>query len=308
LSFPETLEGNDLPAILVAMEQHSSHPLAGAVVAHFPGTKPAVIEQFENLTGRGVKAVFEGETYFAGNEALMQEYGVELPLPPTPSPRKGSQGVVPFPAGRALESPAQTFIWFANSHQVLAVIALADALKPTSAEAVRELQQMGIEVHILTGDNAATADAIAAQTGIAHVQAGVLPHQKADYVRALQANGQVVAMAGDGINDSAALACADVSIAMGRGSDLAMEVAHMTLLSSDLLRIPAAIRLSRQTVATIRQNLFWAFVYNVIGIPVAAGVLYPFTGFLLNPMIAGAAMALSSVSVVSNSLRLKWAK
>jgi Cu2+-exporting ATPase len=167
---------------------------------------------------------------------------------------------------------------------------------------------MGIDLYMLTGDNEATAKAIAAHTGIKHYRAEVLPQHKADFVKELQSKGKIVAMVGDGINDSTALATADVSIAMGKGSDIAMEVAKMTIISSDLTKIPQAIRLSKQTVATIKQNLFWAFIYNLIGIPVAAGILYPINGFLLNPMIAGAAMALSSVSVVSNSLRLKWKK
>ncbi|HRQ51967.1 MAG TPA: HAD-IC family P-type ATPase, partial [Agriterribacter sp.] len=166
----------------------------------------------------------------------------------------------------------------------------------------------GITVYMLTGDNAATAKAIADQVGITHFKAEVLPAQKAAFVKALQQQGKTVAMVGDGINDSTALAQADVSIAMGKGSDIAMDVAKMTIISSNLSKIPQAIRLSKRTVATIKQNLFWAFIYNFIGIPVAAGILYPVNGFLLNPMIAGAAMALSSVSVVTNSLRLKWMK
>jgi Cu2+-exporting ATPase len=161
---------------------------------------------------------------------------------------------------------------------------------------------------MLTGDNVATSKAIAGQTGIRHYKAEVLPQEKSEFVKELQQQEKVVAMVGDGINDSAALAQADVSIAMGQGSDIAMDVAKMTIISSDLTKIPQAIRLSRQTVQTIRQNLFWAFIYNIIGIPIAAGILYPVNGFLLNPMIAGAAMALSSVSVVTNSLRLKWKK
>jgi len=170
------------------------------------------------------------------------------------------------------------------------------------------MQEMGIDLYMLTGDNEATAKAIAEQTGIRHYKAEVLPQHKADFVKELQQQGKTVAMVGDGINDSTALATADVSIAMGKGSDIAMDVAKMTIISSDLTKIPQAIRLSKQTVATIKQNLFWAFIYNLIGIPIAAGILYPINGFLLNPMIAGAAMALSSVSVVSNSLRLKWKK
>ena len=167
---------------------------------------------------------------------------------------------------------------------------------------------LGDRLYMLTGDNEATAKAIAEQTGIRNYRAEVLPQHKADFVKELQQQGNIVAMVGDGINDSTALATADVSIAMGKGSDIAMDVAKMTIISSDLTKIPQAIRLSKQTVATIKQNLFWAFIYNLIGIPIAAGILYPISGFLLNPMIAGAAMALSSVSVVTNSLRLKWKK
>ncbi len=189
---------------------------------------------------------------------------------------------------------------------MLAVAAIADPVKPSSAEAVRELRNMGLEVYLLTGDNPRTAAAVAAQVGIGHFRAEMLPADKDAFIQELRQQGKVVAMAGDGINDSQALARADVSIAMGKGSDIAMEVAKITLMSSDLNKIPAAIRLSRQTVTTIRQNLFWAFIYNIIGIPVAAGILFPVNGFLLNPMVAGAAMALSSVSVVSNSLLLKW--
>ena len=181
------------------------------------------------------------------------------------------------------------------------VVAVADTVKASSVEAVRQLRGAGLEVCMLTGDNEATAREIAAQAGIVRYRAGVLPDGKADFVRELQEQGRVVSMVGDGIND-------DLGIAMGRGSDIAMDVAKMTIVSSDLTKIPVAIRISAQTVRTIRQNLFWAFIYNVIGVPVAAGILYPVNGFLLNPMIAGAAMALSSVSVVTNSLRLKWKK
>lgn len=175
-------------------------------------------------------------------------------------------------------------------------------------EAINELQDSGIEVYMLTGDNEATAKSIAEQTGIKHFKAEMLPQQKADFVKELQSQSKLVAMVGDGINDSTALATADVSIAMGKGSDIAMDVAKMTIISSDLKKIKQAITLSSQTVQTIKQNLFWAFFYNLLGIPIAAGILYPINGFMLNPMIAGAAMALSSVSVVSNSLRLKWKK
>jgi Cu2+-exporting ATPase len=184
--------------------------------------------------------------------------------------------------------------------------ALTDTIKPTSVAAVAQLQQMGIEVYMLTGDNQYAATAIAHQVGISEVQAAVSPAGKAAFIKQLQDNGKIVAMVGDGINDSQALALADVSIAMGKGADIAMQVAGITIISSDLAAIAKSINLSRKTASLIRQNLFWAFIYNVIGIPIAAGILYPVNGFLLNPMIAGGAMALSSVSVVANSLRLKW--
>jgi len=206
------------------------------------------------------------------------------------------------------EEGARTVIFFADSSRVLAVISVTDMIKQNSSEAIDQLRKLGISVHMITGDNEKTAEAVSKMTGIQSFKAGMLPSDKADYVKALQAEGKIVGMVGDGINDSQALAGADISIAMGKGSDIAIDAAKMTIISSDLLIIPYAIRLSRNTVKTIRQNLFWAFIYNIIGIPLAAGVLFPVNGFLLNPMIAGSAMALSSVSVVSNSLRLKWQK
>ena len=203
---------------------------------------------------------------------------------------------------------AHTVTVFANSERALGVIAITDKLKPTTKEAIDELRKMHIGTAIFTGDNPMVAKALAEELGITNYKGNVLPEEKALLVKKMQQQGKVVAMVGDGINDSGALAQADVSIAMGKGSDIAMEVAKMTIISSDLLKIPQAIRLSSITVKTIRQNLFWAFIYNVIGIPIAAGILFPINGFLLNPMIAGAAMALSSVSVVSNSLRLRTKK
>ena len=205
-------------------------------------------------------------------------------------------------------SESKTVVYFADRHCVLAVIAVADKIKATSKSAIKSLRDKGIDVYMLTGDNEQTAQTIAAQVGVKHYKAGVLPSDKAAFVEHLQRQGKVVAMVGDGINDSHALAQADVSIAMGRGSDIAMDVAKMTLITSDLQSIPKALNLSTRTVMAIRQNLFWASIYNVIAIPLAAGILYPLNGFLLNPMIAGAAMALSSVSVVSNSLRLRFAR
>jgi Cu2+-exporting ATPase len=206
----------------------------------------------------------------------------------------------------ARQKEAKTVFFFSDSENALAVISVSDKIKESSVQALRPLHSMGLEVHMLTGDNEQTASKIAREAGIDSYRSEVLPQGKHDFIKELQKQGKIVAMVGDGINDSQALAQADVSIAMGKGSDIAMDVAKMTIISSDLTKIPKAIRLSQQTTKTIKQNLFWAFIYNVIGITVAAGALFPLFGFLLNPMIAGAAMALSSVSVVSNSLRLKW--
>lgn len=282
-------------AILLSIEKQSEHPLAEAITKHYDGVTGVDLSTFESLTGKGVSANYLNQTYYVGNKKLLAENNIRIP------DQLQKQANV-------WGKQAQTVIWFSDSQQALAVIAIADKIKPTSVAVIREMQKMGLTVYMLTGDNEATAKSIALQTGIKHFRAEVLPQHKADFVKELQQQGKTVAMVGDGINDSAALALADVSIAMGKGSDIAMEVAKMTIISSDLTKIAQAIRLSKQTVATIKQNLFWAFIYNLIGIPIAAGILYPVNGFLLNPMIAGAAMALSSVSVVSNSLRLKWKK
>lgn len=278
--------------VLAELEKHSEHPLAEAIAERLKSAESVSVADFESITGKGVKGVCNGETYFAGNRKLLSENNIAI-----------SQELLSI--SRGWSQSAKTVIWFSDSKNALAVLAISDRIKETSTYAVSQLRAMGIDIYMLTGDNQATAQAIARQIGVEHYEAEMLPHQKAEFVKKLQAEGKTVAMAGDGINDSAALAQADVSIAMGQGSDIAMETAKMTIISSDLAKIPQAIRLSRQTVKTIRQNLFWAFIYNVIGIPVAAGILFPVSGFLLNPMIAGAAMALSSVSVVSNSLRLK---
>ncbi|MCD1116736.1 heavy metal translocating P-type ATPase [Chryseobacterium turcicum] len=281
--------------ILLSIEKQSEHPLAEAVVKHLAGVATTTLSNFDSITGKGAKATHDNETYFVGNKKLLAENNIAISESlQNQSDEWGKQ--------------SKTVIWFANSQQALSVIAISDKIKETSVQAIKEMQEMGIELYMLTGDNEATAKAIAEQTGILHYKAEVLPQHKADFVKELQQQGKVVAMVGDGINDSTALATADVSIAMGKGSDIAMDVAKMTIISSDLTKIPQAIRLSKQTVATIKQNLFWAFIYNLIGIPLAAGILYPINGFLLNPMIAGAAMALSSISVVTNSLRLKWKK
>ena len=281
--------------ILLSIEKQSEHPLADAVVHYFKNIQSVNLSSFENIVGEGVQAIYNDEKYFIGNKNLLDKNHIEI------------DNTLMQKADEWLKN-SKTVIWFSNSRKAISVMAISDKIKATSVQAIREMQEMGIDLYMLTGDNEATAKAIAKQTGIQHYKADVLPQHKADFVKELQQKGKIVAMVGDGINDSTALATADVSIAMGKGSDIAMDVAKMTIISSDLAKIPQAIRLSRQTVATIKQNLFWAFIYNLIGIPLAAGILYPINGFLLNPMIAGGAMALSSISVVMNSLRLKWQK
>tara|TARA_R110000851_G_scaffold37090_1_gene96093 strand:- start:14066 stop:15949 length:1884 start_codon:yes stop_codon:yes gene_type:complete len=289
---------NEFKQILLAIEAQSEHPLAEAVVKLLKeeNIEQAEIDSFESITGKGVKAQTEnGSKYFVGNHKLMLEKNIQIDA----SLMKTAEG---------LEEQAKTVIFFGNEKQVLAIFAIADKIKETSKKAIETLQERGIEVYMLTGDNNKTASAVAKQVGITNYQGEVMPSDKAAFVEKLQADGKIVAMVGDGINDSHALAQANVSIAMGKGSDIAMDVAKMTLITSDLQSIPKALELSKRTVLGIRQNLFWAFIYNIIGIPIAAGVLYPINGFLLDPMIAGAAMAFSSVSVVANSLRLKRVK
>lgn len=286
---------NSTKDILLSIEKQSEHPLAEAVVKYLEEVNPTTLSNFNSITGKGAKANFNKETYFVGNKKLLFEHNIIIPEQLQQQADNWSK-------------LSKTVIWFSDSKQALSVIAISDKIKETSEQAIKKLQDMGIDLYMLTGDNEATAKAIAEQTGIKHYKAEVLPQHKADFVKELQEQGKIVAMVGDGINDSTALATADVSIAMGKGSDIAMDVAKMTIISSDLTKIPQAIKLSKRTVATIKQNLFWAFIYNLIGIPIAAGILYPINGFLLNPMIAGAAMAMSSVSVVTNSLRLKWKK
>ncbi|MBL7922930.1 MAG: copper-translocating P-type ATPase [Bacteroidia bacterium] len=282
-------------AVLFSMEKMSEHPLAEAITRHYSDEKSLEISDFISITGKGVSASFGGRTFLAGTKKLMEENKVFIPQDLQEAFQRFSQ-------------QSKTVLWFSDTEKALGVVAIADRIKESSKEAIAELRSMGIEVYMLTGDNENTAAHIARETGISRYKSSVLPNEKALFIKELQATGKVVAMVGDGINDSTALAQADVSIAMGKGSDIAMNVAGMTIISSDLRKIAQAIRLSRQTVKTIRQNLFWAFIYNVIGIPVAAGLLYPVNGFLLNPMIAGAAMAFSSISVVSNSLILKYRK
>lgn len=283
-----------LTGILRSIESQSEHPLAEAVVTYLKKGKPGAVALtgVESFTGMGIVAYYEQVRYSIGNLALLKE----LDIVP-------DQELIARVEN--LQNDAKTVVLFSEGSLPVAIIGISDKVKPNSREAILSLRKSGIEVYMLTGDNRHTAAAVAAQAGIHQYKAGVMPSDKAGFISELQKQGKIVAMVGDGINDSQALAQADVSIAMGRGSDIAMDVAKMTLITSDLNSIPKALKLSRKTVRTIRQNLFWAFIYNLAGIPIAAGLLYPVNGFLLNPMIAGAAMALSSVSVVGNSLRLK---
>lgn len=287
----ESIDRNE--SILLGLESLSKHPLAESVVRYLHDKKVIAtkMDKFESITGQGVVGVAEGKSWYIGNMRLLEEKGLVLD--------KAQRAVAD---GYRLQGC--TVVFWANE-KLLAMIAIADRIKASSRAAILDLQTRGVEVYMLTGDNEITARAVAEQVGIKHFRAGMMPSDKADFVKELQQQRQVVAMVGDGINDSQALAQANVSIAMGMGSDIAIDVATVTLITSDLCAIPRAFVLSRQTVKAIRQNLFWAFIYNIIGIPLAAGVLYPCFGFLLNPMIAAAAMAFSSVSVVANSLRIK---
>lgn len=297
ITWNEGAETNELSAVLYSLEAQSEHPLAEAVTRHFESSGIAIVEinHFESITGKGITGMYRGNHYHVASHKAIKEHGVQI----APALQQKAD---------AWLRDAATVIWFTDHTQALAAIAIADQIKESSSESIRRLKALGITPYMLTGDNPQTAQAVATKTGIDQFKADTLPEDKAAFIKALQGQGHVVAMVGDGINDSQALAQADISIAMGKGTDIAMDVARMTLISSDLMSIPKAIALSRKTVRVIRQNLFWAFIYNLIGIPIAAGVLYPVNGFLLNPMLAGAAMALSSVSVVGNSLRLKWGK
>ena len=282
--------------ILYSIEAQSEHPLADAITARLKNSSELLDNvEVQQVSGKGIDGKYNGEDYFVGNPQYIRSKNIDIPK------------TLELSISKELAT-AHTVTIFANSKTALGVISITDKLKPTTKEAINQLKKMHIDTAIFTGDNEMVAKALAEELGITNYKGDVLPEDKARLVKELQEQGKVVAMVGDGINDSGALAQADVSIAMGKGSDIAMEVAKMTIISSDLLKIPKAIHLSDSTVKTIRQNLFWAFIYNVIGIPIAAGILYPINGFMLNPMIAGGAMALSSVSVVTNSLRLKTKK
>lgn len=290
------LRSSEYTDILYSIEKMSEHPLADAISTYLENEAKHIDGvNIESVSGRGIKGTYNNQQYIVGNLKMAEEYHVEI----TQENRLWVETKL---------KEANTVVIFGKGKEHIGSIAISDRVKESSIEAIKTLQSHNIEVYMLTGDNNQTAEAVAKRTGIKHFESDLLPSDKVDFVKKLQIQGKIVAMVGDGINDSVALAQADVSIAMGRGSDIAIDVAKMTIISNDLTKIPQAIKLSRETVKTIKENLFWAFIYNIIGIPIAAGILYPINGFLLNPMLAGAAMALSSVSVVSNSLRLKLLK
>ena len=305
-------------AVLLSGEMKSEHPLAHALVEHLldaqaadpspvtshpsPVTSPpspVPLDSFTSIPGKGIEFTYQGTIYRAGNlEFVSTPGGSPDTLLQLPEDLLGMTS--------AWQNAGKGVIFFADQTRILAAAAFSDPIKDTAPQALEQLRHMNTEVHMLTGDNPKTAAAVASALGITHVKAGVLPQEKEDYIRGLQEQGKFVAMVGDGINDSQALARAQVSVAMGKGTDIAMDVAMVTLTTSDLTLLPKAIKLSKSTVRVIRQNLFWAFIYNIISIPIAAGILYPINpSLLLNPMWAGAAMAFSSVSVVLNSLRLR---
>jgi Cu+-exporting ATPase len=294
IAAPDAPDEDDVLRFAATLEANSEHPLAAAIVAHARGRaiKIGKAGSFESFAGRGTIGVVDGRAVAVGNAALMDEWSVSVP--PAFAPRAEQFG-----------ADAKTVVYVAIDGRAAALMAIADPIKPTSVDAVRRLQALGLRVIMLTGDQPATAHAVARTAGISEVVAGVLPDGKLNEIRRLQGESRVVAMVGDGINDAPALAQADVGIAIGTGSDIAIEAGDITLMRGDLRAAVQAIELSRATMRTMRQNLFWAFVYNSVGIPLAAGVLYPAFGILLNPIVASAAMAMSSVSVVANSLRLR---
>ena len=288
-----TLDETAMLQLAASLESNSEHPLAAAIVAHAKGRgiKISKAGSFESVTGRGAMGVIDGHSVVVGNATMMEDRSFDA------SPLAAD-------ADR-LTGEAKTVVFVGVDGRLAALVAIADPIKPTSVEAVRRLRALGLDVVMLTGDQPRTAHAIASAAGIDRVVAGVLPEGKRDEIRRLQGEGRVVAMIGDGINDAPALAQADVGIAIGTGSDIAIEAGDITLMRGDLRAAVHAIELARATMRTMRQNLFWAFIYNSVGIPLAAGALYPAFGILLSPIIASAAMAMSSVSVVTNSLRLR---
>ena len=284
----------ELLCVAASLEKPSEHPLAEAILseAQERNIPLAPIQDFAAISGRGVRGTLHGVPVLAGNQAMLEEAGISL----------GALG----DKGEALAQDGETPLYFAEDGKVLGVVAVADTPKPTSAQAVRQFQALGIDVVMLTGDNQRTAQAVGQALGVDQVIAEVLPQDKERVVADLQAGGRRVAMIGDGINDAPALVRADVGLAIGAGTDVAIESADVVLMKSDLLDAVTAVRLSKKVIRNIKENLFWAFIYNIIGIPLAAGVWYPITGWQLSPMFGAAAMSLSSVCVVSNALRLKF--
>jgi Cu+-exporting ATPase len=279
--------------LAASLEAGSEHPLAAAILrgAEAKGLKSAKVDGFEAVTGQGVKGTVDGRAVALGNARLMQSFGIDsAPLAKAAETRRKA---------------GETVMFLAADGKLSGLVAVADPIKPSAAEAIAKLHALGLKVIMATGDNETTAKAVAARLGIDEIRAGLRPEDKLNLIADLQQQGRVVAMAGDGINDAPALAKADVGIAMGTGADVAMESAGLTLLKGDLRGVVRGVKLARATMRNIKQNLFFAFVYNALGVPVAAGVLYPFFGILLSPIIAAAAMSLSSVSVVGNALRLR---
>lgn len=295
----DSIEGTEQEEVLkvaVSIEAVSEHPLAQAIVqkAREEAVSAGAVAGFEALSGLGARAILDGKTCFLGNLRLMKKEGIRLSGLDKKAERLASQG--------------KTFVFVAEEGRVIGFLALLDAPRASAAKAVDDLKAMGLHVAMITGDNKKTAQGVGNALGIDQILAEVLPGDKTEEIKRLQARGQIVAMVGDGINDPPALTTADIGIAVGAGTDVAMEATDITLIRDDLRSVSAAIKLSSQTMRIIKQNLFWAFFYNSLGIPIAAGVLYPFFGILLNPVFAAAAMAMSSVSVVSNSLRLRGFK
>lgn len=282
--------------IAASLESLSEHPLAQAIVSFSKqrGLSLFDLSNFQALSGLGLSASLEGTSCLAGNERLMEEQGIHLDELRTTAAELAQDGKTP--------------LYFAQSQTLLGIISVSDVAKPTSAQAIAEMKQLGLEVVMLTGDNQRTADAIGRQLGVSQVIAQVLPQDKEQKIRQLQESGKKVAMVGDGINDAPALARADVGIAIGAGTDIALEAADIVLMKNDLLDAVTAIHLSRAVIRNVKENLFWAFLYNTIGIPIAAGVFFSLWGWKLDPMFAAAAMSLSSVCVVSNALRLRFFK
>jgi Cu+-exporting ATPase len=294
IAIDDSISEDELLRLAGVAERGSEHPLGEAIVraAESRGlTTGSKVASFNAVAGYGVEAEIEGRRVLLGNSKLMRERGINVDNSEERAARLALEGKTP--------------IYAAVDDKFAGLLAVADEIKPESKAAVESLKRMGLEVVMLTGDNRRTADAVARAVGISRVLAEVLPDAKADEIKRLQSEGRKVGMVGDGINDAPALAQADLGIAIGTGTDVAIEASDVTLVGGDLAGVVAAISLSRATIRTIKQNLFWAFIYNIVGIPVAAGLLYPLTGWLLSPVIASAAMSLSSVSVVANSLRLR---